>query len=124
MAEDGFFNIKDMAQGLRRELSSGITTRIFFGENVMLSVVEVAANTEATPHNHPEEQWGLLLEGECVRIQGGREVTVRTGDFWHTPGGMTHTVRTGDEPAVILDVFSPPRKVYETPGKGFGTEEG
>ena len=124
MAEDGFYNIKDMTQGLRRELSSGISTRIFFGENVMLSVVEVAANTEATPHNHPEEQWGLILEGECVRIQGGREVPVRAGDFWHTPGGMPHTVRTGDKPAVILDIFSPPRKAYETSGKGYGTEEG
>ena len=124
MADDGFYNIKDMTQGLRRELSNGISTRIFFGENVMVSVVEVAANTEATPHNHPEEQWGFILEGECVRIQGGREVTARAGDFWHTPGGMTHTVRTGDQPAVILDIFSPPRKVYETPGKGYGTEEG
>ena len=30
MAEEGFFNIKDMTQGLRRELSNGISTRIFF----------------------------------------------------------------------------------------------
>ena len=124
MAEEGFFNIKDMAQGLRRELSGGITTRIFFGENVMLSVVEVPANAKANTHSHPEEQWGLVLEGECVRIQGGLEVPAQAGDFWYTPGGMPHTVRTGDKPAVILDIFSPPRTAYKTPGKGYGTEEG
>ena len=123
MAEEGFFNIKDMTQGLRRELSNGISTRIFFGENVMLSVVEVPANAKATTHSHPEEQWGLVLEGECVPIQGGLEVPARAGDFWYTPGGMPHTVRGGDVPTVILDIFSPPRKAYKTPGKGFGTKE-
>ena len=89
----------------------------------MLSVVEVPANAKAATHSHPEEQWGLVLEGECVRIQGGLEVSARAGDFWYTPGGMPHTVRGGDEAAVILDIFSPPRTAYKTPGKGYGTEE-
>jgi quercetin dioxygenase-like cupin family protein len=86
----------------------------------MLSVVRIAPHSEGTLHSHPEEQWGVLLEGECVRTQGGEEVAMKAGDFWRTPGGVTHTVRTGDVGAVVLDVFAPPREEYRKPGEGFG----
>ena len=71
-------------------------------------------------HSHPEEQWGVLLEGKCTRIQGGEEMEAVAGEFWHTPGGVQHGVRTGDRPALVLDIFSPPRAEYKQPGSGFG----
>jgi quercetin dioxygenase-like cupin family protein len=114
------FNINDDAQGIHRQLGAGIDTRIFVGRNVMLSVVRVAPHTSGTVHSHPEEQWGVLLDGECVRIQGDEELTMRAGDFWHTPGGVQHSIRTGETGATILDVFSPPRDEYKKPGRGYG----
>jgi quercetin dioxygenase-like cupin family protein len=99
-------------EGLRRVLGDGVVTRIFWGVNVMLSFVDVAANTTTTVHCHPEEQWGHLLEGECVRIQDGQEIEMKAGDFWFTPGNVKHGIRTGSTPARILDIFSPPRKPY------------
>lgn len=114
------FNLGDDTQGIHRTLAEGITTRIFPGQNVMLSVVDVAPNTEGTSHSHPEEQWGVLLKGECVRIQGGEEIAMKAGDFWCTPGGVMHTVRTGATGASILDIFSPPREEYRKSGSGFG----
>ena len=116
------FNLGDEAQGIARTLGEGITTRIFCGEQAMLSVVRVAPNTTGRVHSHPQEQWGVLLEGECVRIQGGEEVAMKTGDFWHTPGGVAHGIRTGARGALVLDIFSPPRDEYRTAGKGFGAE--
>ncbi|MDP7241242.1 MAG: hypothetical protein QGF38_10330 [Rhodospirillales bacterium] len=56
-----------VAGRVRREISGGISTRVFCGENVMLSVVEVPANAKAATHSHPEEQRGLVLEGEGAR---------------------------------------------------------
>ena len=114
------FNLGDDTQGIHRTLAEGITTRIFPGQNVMLSVVQVAPHAEGTLHSHPEEQWGVLLEGECVRIQGGEEITMKAGNFWCTPGGVPHTVRTGAAGATILDIFSPPREEYRKSGSGFG----
>ncbi len=114
------FNLNDEAQGIHRKLAEGITTRIFPGDRAMLSVVRLAPHAHGTLHRHPEEQWGVLLEGECLRIQGGEERMLKAGDFWHTPGGVPHTVRTGDVGAVILDVFAPPREEYRKPGEGFG----
>lgn len=115
------FNLNDVTQGIPRTLAEGITTRIFPGQNVMLSVVQVAAHSEGTTHRHPEEQWGVLLKGECVRIQDGEEIAMKAGDFWCTPGGVLHTVRTGAAAATILDIFSPPREEYRKAGSGFGT---
>ena len=117
------FRLDDEAQGLARVLGPGITTRIFAGEQAMLSVVRVATNSQGSIHQHPEEQWGVLLEGECIRIQGGEEVRMKKGDFWHSPGGVLHGVRTEEVGATILDVFSPPREEYRKAGSGFGTVE-
>ncbi len=114
------FNLNDESLGIPRTLAEGITTRIFPGQNVMLSVVNVEPNTEGVAHSHPEEQWGVLLKGECVRIQGGEEIAMKAGDFWCTPGGVPHTVRTGAAGATILDIFSPPREEYRKSGSGFG----
>lgn len=114
------FNINKEDQGIHRKLTEGITTRIFCGDQVMLSVVRIEPHTTGTVHSHPEEQWGLLLEGECVRIQGDEEIEMKAGDFWHTPSGVPHGIRTGDATATVLDVFSPPRDEYRKPGEGFG----
>ena len=82
MADKGFYNLHDMSQGIARELAEGITTRIFPGEQAMLSVVRLAPNAEGTMHSHPQEQWGAMLEGSATRIQNGEAFEVKTGDFW------------------------------------------
>jgi len=115
-----FHNLHDVSQGIARELAPGVTTRIFPGEQAMLSVVSIAPGAEGTVHSHPEEQWGVLLEGSAVRIQGGEEIQVKKGDFWRTPGGVPHTMRAGPEGCQVLDVFAPPREAYRVAGKGFG----
>ena len=115
-----FHNLDDASDGLLRELAPGLTTRIFAGEHAMLSVVEISPNAQGTLHHHPEEQWGVLLEGSAIRVQGGEEIEVRKGDFWRTPGHVPHTMRAGPEGARVLDIFSPPRAEYRKPGTGFG----
>jgi quercetin dioxygenase-like cupin family protein len=117
---DWVFQLHGDARGIERKLAEGVNASIFPGEQAMLSVVRVEPNATGSMHSHPEEQWGVLLEGSCTRIQGGEEVEVSAGDFWHTPGGVTHGIRTGDRAAVILDIFSPPRAEYRQTGKGFG----
>jgi quercetin dioxygenase-like cupin family protein len=114
-----FHNIDDANDGLFRELGPGLVTRIFAGEQAMLSVVTIEPNAQGTLHHHPEEQWGFMLEGSAIRVQGDEEIPVKKGDFWRTPGHVPHTVRAGPDGARILDIFSPPRPEYRKPGKGF-----
>jgi len=121
---DWVYSLSNDARGIARKLGEGIDTRIFVGENVMLSVVRIAPHSSGTVHSHPEEQWGVLLEGACTRIQGSEEIDVKAGEFWHTPGGVAHGIRTGAEGALVLDVFSPPREEYKKAGEGFGLKQG
>ena len=118
------YNRDDDRQGRARELARGVNTRVFPGAKSMLSLVRVDPHSEGPVHQHPEEQWGYLLEGNCVRIQDGREVQVTAGDFWHTPGNVPHGVRTGESPAVILDIFSPPRAEYRSTDATASSEDG
>ena len=118
--KDKFYNIDEVNTGISRILGDGISTRIFCGEQAMLSIVSIEANAKGKIHSHPEEQWGFLLEGSGIRIQGNEKIEIKKGDFWQTPGGVEHGIIGGPNGAKILDIFSPPRNEYKKPGSGFG----
>ena len=119
-SQENFFNIDDLELGIFRELTAGITTRVFPGDEAMLSIVRVDPNAKGKVHSHIEEQWGFLIKGSLIRLQDGKQFEVNEGDFWRTPGGVMHGVIGGPDGAVILDVFAPPRIEYLKSGIGFG----
>ncbi len=106
--------------GILRELAPGVTARVFPGVHAMLSVVTLEPHSTSPVHAHPNEQWGVCLEGEWIRIQDGREYHVKAGEFWQTPPNVPHGGRTLDRRCVILDIFAPPREEYRQPGRGLG----
>ena len=113
-----FHNLRE--GGIVRQLAPGITARIFPGVNAMLSVVTLEPRSVSPVHSHPNEQWGVCLEGEWIRIQDGVEHPVKAGDFWQTPPHVPHGGRTLDQRCVVLDIFAPPREEYRQPGHGLG----
>jgi quercetin dioxygenase-like cupin family protein len=117
---DNFFNLDSPEGGIQRMLADGVNTSIFVGDQAMLSVVTLDPNSEGSIHSHPQEQWGVCLEGSGVRIQEGAETAFKKGDFWRTPGDVVHGVRIGPDGATILDIFAPPRDEYRKAGSGFG----
>lgn len=109
------FQLHADERAIAHQFKSGLEANIFVGEKIMLSVVRCGPHSIGPLHSHPEEQWGVLLEGECVRIQNDEEVLVEVGDLWHTPSGVPHGVRAGANGCVILDIFSPPRAALMGP---------
>jgi len=105
-----FYNLNDNSQGIQRNLAPGLDARIFVGDQSMLSIVNFAPNSTGSLHSHPEEQWGVLLQGSGLRIQGGEELAVTEGDFWRTHGNVAHTFKAGNHGARVLDIFSPPTR--------------
>ena len=115
-----FHNIDDPSDAIVRELAAGLTASIYPGDQAMISVVTVAPGAAGSLHQHPEEQWGMCLEGSGERVQGDATNPFSKGDFWRTPGGVPHTMRAGPDGCRILDIFAPPRDEYRQPGSGFG----
>ena len=117
---DNFFNVDDLNQGIHRLLAEGMETRVFPGDQAMISIVRIDPDKTGKSHSHPEEQWGFLFRGSGVRTQDGVEHSVEEGDFWRTPGNIEHSFRAGPDGAIVFDVFAPPREDYKKPGAGFG----
>ena len=121
MSQKNYFNnVNDENTGIKRILGEGISTRIFCGDQAMLSIVKIEPNSKGKIHSHPQEQWGFLIQGSGIRIQGNEEIEINKGDFGQTPGGVDHGIIGGPEGAKVLDVFSPPRDEYKVEGSGFG----
>jgi len=67
---------------------------------------------QAPLHQHPEEQIGTVLEGECEFELNGVKRTIRPGDVYVIPPHVPHSARAYDKPCVALDIFSPPRSGF------------
>ncbi|MEM9716292.1 MAG: cupin domain-containing protein [Pseudomonadota bacterium] len=117
-----FFNINDLSEGIHRNLAEGVEARVFPGDQAMVSIVTLEPNKQGSIHSHPEEQWGILLEGNGIRIQNGVEHEIGPGSFWLTPGNVEHGIIAGSNGLKVMDVFAPPREAYKKSGSGFAVD--
>ena len=105
-----FYNSSDRET---KELLPGINARTFWGDRVMLAVVDLDANSMLPTHSHPHEQAGYVLEGELEMNIAGNLRLIRPGDIYFIPGNIEHSVTVGSQGAKILDIFSPIREEYK-----------
>jgi quercetin dioxygenase-like cupin family protein len=96
-----------------KEIFPGVRIRTFWGEQMLLSIVDVEAKTVVPMHSHPHEQSGTVMSGEVTFNVGGETRVLRAGDTYIIPGGVEHSIWSGDTPAQVLDVFSPVREAYQ-----------
>lgn len=89
----------------------GCRLRTPYGENLMLSYLEMDDGAEVPLHHHPHEQGGILLKGRLELTIGEETRVVEAGSLFLIPPNVPHrAVAIG--PAVVLDVFSPVREDY------------
>ncbi len=80
------------------------------GTEVIVSHVQLPANTTLPKHWHPGEEFVYVLEGSFVLWQKDKSDThLKKGDVFKVPLKQIHTAKTGEEGATIL-VF----RVHET----------
>ncbi|NKB54487.1 MAG: cupin domain-containing protein [Rhizobiaceae bacterium] len=115
------YQLDDPQGGIVRKLADGLSTQIFAGDLSMLSIVSIVPGAMGEMHQHPEEQWGVVLEGSATRYQGDIQFEIKKGDFYRTPPNVPHTMKGGPDGARVLDIFAPIRREYLKPGEGFGS---
>ena len=104
-----FINIDDYEPV---ELAPGAMARTPYGQNIMLSYLELAADSVIPRHQHPHEQAGMLYKGKMELTIGDRAQLCDPGDLFIIPPNTPHSATPVDGPAVVLDVFSPVREDY------------
>ncbi len=105
----------DAAARTPRELAPGIVSRTFWGERMLLSLVDLDAHAIIPPHSHPHEQMGMVVRGEMELTIAGETRVVRAGDVYVMPGGVEHSVRMGPQPCQVVETFAPVREEYKFP---------
>ena len=98
-----------------KELVPGVVVRTFWGEQMLASLVDLAAGAIVPSHSHPHEQFGMLLRGEMQMTIAGETRTVQAGDLYIVPGGVEHGVHVGATDAQAIEAFSPVREEYKFP---------
>ncbi len=104
---------KEASQRDPMELVPGARTRTFWGDNMLLSLVEIDANSEVPIHTHPHEQGGIVIEGEMEMGIAGEVRVLKPGDMYIIPGNVEHYAKCGSTPVVALDIFSPVRAEFQ-----------
>lgn len=80
------------------------------GERMSLQHFAIDPGAEVEVHSHHHEQLGFLVSGSLDFVIDGEPLRVKPGDSYVIPGDEPHgVVNPGDEPAVGVELFSPPR---------------
>jgi quercetin dioxygenase-like cupin family protein len=93
------------------------------GREVIVSYVEIPANTTMEWHTHPGEEFHYYLEGEVtIEIEGHEDIRGTPGTVGHVPFLARHTAVTGEEGAraVVFRVHTAGEPVRYLEGGGEG----
>jgi quercetin dioxygenase-like cupin family protein len=99
----------------KKEVLPGVALRTFWGERMLLSLVDLQPGAAIPAHSHPHEQVGMMLRGEMHLTIGGETRLVKPGDLYIIPGGVQHSVSVGKAEAQCIEAFSPVREEYKFP---------
>lgn len=106
-------NLADLAELGPIQVWDGVVARRVQGEKLTLAVVEFAPDAIVPEHRHPNEQCGLVIEGEVTFRIGDEERALGPGGTWRIVADMPHSVITGPGGAVVIDVFAPAREDWD-----------
>ncbi len=106
-----YFPISDQRE--KKELFPGVIARTFWGENILMALVDLDSNSVVPAHHHVHEQSGVVLQGELQFTIADEVKVLKPGDLYLIPSGVEHSVTVGSQPAQVLDIFSPVREDFK-----------
>ena len=114
-----FYTLEDYVQ---TEIRPGLSGAVIDGERATAVRWGFPPDMERTGiHHHDEhEQFGIVASGRIELQIEGIVSELGPGEMYYVPKGIPHgrTIVIGDEPAVVIDFFSPPREEYVRAANG------
>ena len=99
------------------ELAPGSKTHLIAGEQAVLSILTMSANSYFPIHQHEAEQIMIVLEGHLEHIIDGKIYRVGKGDVVILPSNIPHGAYIGEVDCRVIDIFAPPRQDLVTKAK-------
>jgi quercetin dioxygenase-like cupin family protein len=96
-----------------QKIWDGVLGRVVRGERITLGVVELDPDSIVPEHSHENEQVGLVLQGSLLFRIGDESRELERGGMYVIPSNTPHEVQTGQEGAVVVDIFAPVRAEWE-----------
>ncbi len=97
----GFWDLRTLKLD---EFRPGIRSRLESGSNLTMAFMEIAPSKEGTPHDHPFDQCGVVIEGEVEMSVGEEKKLLRPMETYFIPAGTKHNWKTISSAAKILDI--------------------
>jgi quercetin dioxygenase-like cupin family protein len=92
-----------------QQIWDGILSRAIHGKRVTLTLLELEPDCVVPEHSHENEQLGIVVEGSLRFTVGSETREVGPGGTWRILANVPHSVVTGPDGAVLVEVFSPIR---------------
>ncbi len=90
----------------------GLTRRVLAtSAGLMLAEFTFEQGAEVPVHSHPHDQVGYVVSGRMRMVIGELTTECGPGDSYHAPPDVPHS-GVALVPAVVIDVFTPPREDY------------
>ena len=104
------------------EVRPGMRGAVLEGDGVTVVRWEFPPHTPRTEmHVHDDhEQYGIVMAGSIEMQIEDKVVALHAGDIYWVPKKVAHgrTLVLGEKPAIVLDVFAPPRPEYVAAAHG------
>lgn len=106
-----FFHLREIDE---IPLVNGITIKAIYSEKSSVSFLTLPPFSRIPPHHHPNEQIGIVIEGELEYTIGDETQLCPEGTTFVIPPNAIHSVTVvSQQPARLIDIFTPPRKITE-----------
>ena len=86
-----------------------VIARAVEGDRLSLAVIELDPGSVVPEHSHENEQLGMVISGSVSFRVGAEARELGPGGTWRIPANTPHEVHTGQDGAVVIDVFAPVR---------------
>jgi quercetin dioxygenase-like cupin family protein len=99
----------DLGNADAQRIWDGVAGRTVHGERITLSLIELDPGVTVPEHQHLNEQMGIVVAGSLTFTVGGETRELGPGEAWCITADVPHSVVSGPEGAILVEVFSPVR---------------